>query len=204
MGATTHPVAITSREVGELLGVSQQMADNYLLGLSKRGLIKRALGSRKQHVTLTKAGMDALRVEYTELKQIFEVPRQISIKGQVVSGVGEGRYYLSKEGYVSQFVEKLGYTPFPGTLNIRLPPEHLSVYDDVRGLKGIRIEGFQAENRTFGGATCYEARINGKKCHLILPDRTHYEDTLEIISPKNLRQVLHVDDGDSVNMEILR
>jgi riboflavin kinase len=203
-GAASHPIAISSREVGDALGVSQQTADNYMVDLAKRGLVKRALGGRKQHLTLTPDGVDALKSDYLELKEIFETGRPILFKGHVVSGVGEGRYYLSKKGYVDQFRSKLGYSPFPGTLNIRPDPEHLTVIDRVRALPGVRVDGFRAESRTFGGATCYEARLNDTICHLILPDRTHYQDILEFISPKNMRKVLGLEDGDTVSLEILR
>ena len=34
--------------------------------------------------------------------------------------MGEGSYYMSLKGYKKQFKEKLGYEPFPGTLNLKL------------------------------------------------------------------------------------
>jgi riboflavin kinase len=203
-GAASHPVAISSGEVGKALGVSQQTADNYMVDLARRGLVKRALGSRKQHLTLTPAGLETLKSDYLELKEIFETGKPIRFKGTIVSGVGEGRYYLSKKGYVDQFRSKLGYLPYPGTLNVRPAPENLAIMDGVRALPGIRIDGFRAESRTFGGAACYEARLNGTTCHLIVPDRTHYQDILEFISPRNMRKVLGLKDDDTVSMEILR
>ncbi len=203
-GAVAHPVLISSREAGALLGVSQQMAANYLLDLTHRGYVKRALGARKQHVTITREGLGVLRREYADLKQIFGATGCLRLSGAVVSGVGEGRYYLSKDGYVRQFETQLGYTPFPGTLNVKLSGEALLTVEEIRVLGGVRIEGFEAEGRTFGGVTCYAARLNGEECHLIVPDRTHYEDVLEFIASRNLRKVLALADGDRVAMELLR
>ncbi len=201
-GADHTPVVVTSRELGEKIGVSQQAADRYLVALEKRGLVSRSLAQRRQRLLVTAAGMDQLRAEYHSYRRIFEGPAQLSFAGKVVSGLGEGRYYLSQPGYVVQFTERLGYGPYPGTLNVRVTAEALRKIDLVRDWTGIRIDGFQASGRTFGGASCFPARMNGHSCHLIHPDRTHYQDVVEFVAPERLRDALPVKDGDSVTVEI--
>ncbi len=201
-GAIAGPVVLSSREIGVELGVSQQTADNYLLSLEKHGHLKRTIISRKQHLTLTSQGVDALRKDFLELKAVFEAASELVFSGAVVSGVGEGRYYLSKKGYNDQFVAKLGYLPFPGTLNVRLDPAHANALEEVRRIRGIRIEGFEAEGRTFGGATCFQAKLAGGECHLILPDRTHYQNVFEFIAAKSLRRTLRLTDGATVRVEV--
>jgi riboflavin kinase, archaea type len=201
-GADRTPVEVTSREVGEQLEVSQQAADRYLVELSKQGLISRSLGARKQRLTLTPAGVEVLRKEFHSYRRVFEGPARLAFSGQVASGLGEGRYYLSQPGYIIQFQERLGYTPFPGTLNIRVDPKELLRIDGLRHWDGIRIDGFPASGRTFGGATCYGGRVNGRPCHLIRPDRSHYQDVVELIAPESLRESLGVHDGDAVSVEV--
>ncbi|MCI4348495.1 MAG: DUF120 domain-containing protein [Thermoplasmata archaeon] len=201
-GAERTPIEITSREVGEHLEVSQQAADRYLVDLSKLGLISRSLGARKQRLTLTPAGVEILRKEFHAYQRVFEGPGRLRFCGQVASGLGEGRYYLSQPGYIVQFQERLAYTPFPGTLNIRVDPKELLRIDGLRHWEGIRIDGFEASGRTFGGATCYGGRINGRPCHLIRPDRTHYQDVVEVIAAESLRESLGVHDGDIVTVEV--
>lgn len=203
-GAIKQPVVISSRELGEELGVSQQMADNYLMDLAARGLIHRTLISRKQHLTVTGPGIEVLHSEYMSLKAVFDGVDHTELTGTVVSGVGEGRYYLSKAGYVAQFRKELGYKPFPGTLNVKLDISLIHAIEGLRQTGGIRIEGFQAEGRTFGGATCFKARLNGNECHLIIPDRTHYKDVLEFMNPKNMRRTYHFKDGEKVAVEVFR
>ena len=44
----------------------------------------------------------------------------IEFRRKIVSGMGEGAYYMSLKGYRNQFIEKLGYEPYPGTLNVKL------------------------------------------------------------------------------------
>jgi riboflavin kinase, archaea type len=201
-GADHSSVILTSREIGEKIGVSQQAADRYLVTLEKRGLLTRALAARRQRLALTRAAMDILRSEHHVYRRIFEGPSRVSISGTVVTGLGEGRYYLSQPGYVVQFSERLGYEPYPGTLNIRVVADARRKVSLVRDWKGIRIDGFEAGGRTFGGATCFAARINGRPSHLIIPDRTHYEDVIELIAREYLRQALRIKDGDQVRVEV--
>ena len=201
-GADHTAVVLTSRELGEKIGVSQQAADRYLLSLEKRGLVTRSLAQRRQRLLLTSAGMDLLRAEHHAYRRIFEGPAKVSFSGTVASGLGEGRYYLSQPGYVLQFSERLGYSPYPGTLNIRVRAEALRKVALLTGWNGIRIDGFPASGRTFGGATCFPARMNGQACHLIHPDRTHYKDVVEFIAAVCLREALPVKDGDSVTIDI--
>lgn len=201
-GATSAPLLLTSGEVGELLGVSQQAASNYLRELARAGLLTRTLQGRKQALGVTPAGVKLLREELTELRRIVEGTGTLELRGVVVSGLGEGRYYLSIPGYLKQFERKLGYTPFPGTLNVKLAGEALSRLPEAKGLAGVRIDGFQDQGRTFGGASCIPSLLSGRPCHLIVPDRTHYVDVAEFIAPVELRRVLKLKDQDPVDMRL--
>jgi riboflavin kinase, archaea type len=201
-GADHASVVLTSRELGERLGVSQQAADRYLVALEKRGLVTRSLAQRRQRLLLTPAAMELLRAEFHTYRRIFEGPARVQFEGQVSSGLGEGRYYLSQPGYVVQFTERLGYTPYPGTLNVRLAGEALRKAGSVAHWTGIRIDGFQASGRTFGGATCFAARMNGHPCHLIHPDRSHYKDVVEFVAADCLREALRLTDGDEVTVDL--
>lgn len=201
-GADHTEVVLSSREVGGRIGVSQQAADRYLVALEKRGLINRSLAQRRQRLTLTPAALALLRTEYHAYRRIFEGPAKVSLSGKVASGLGEGRYYLIQPGYVVQFSERLGYSPYPGTLNVRLAGEALRKIALIGDWTGVRIDGFQASGRTFGGATCFPAHMNGRACHLIHPDRSHYQDVVEFIAPDRLRDVLPVKDDDRVQIEV--
>ncbi len=101
-----------------------------------------------------------------------------------------------------QFTERLGYTPYPGTLNVRVAPADRERLDAARHWKGIRIDGFQASGRTFGGATCFVARLGTRTCHWIVPDRTTHTDVAEFIAPEFLREALPAKDGDRVPVTI--
>ncbi|HXW67691.1 MAG TPA: DUF120 domain-containing protein [Thermoplasmata archaeon] len=201
-GADHTPVVLTSRELGERIGVSQQAADRYLVALERRGLITRSLAQRRQRLGLTGEAMALLRTEYQSYRRIFEGPARVSFPGAVVSGLGEGRYYLSQPGYVVQFTERLGYRPYPGTLNVRINGAALRKVEMIGAGRGIRIDGFEASGRTFGGATCFPARLNGHPCHLIHPDRSHYRDVVEFVAAEFLRDALRLKDDDPVEVEV--
>jgi len=202
LGAARAPVEMSSGEAGRRLGVSQQAADRYLVGLERRGYLARQLAARRQRLTVTPDGWEALSREYHPLRRLFEGPAAVRIRGRVASGLGEGRYYLSQPGYVVQFVPRLGYEPYPGTLNVRVGAEEVATLGRLRQWTGIRIDGFEASGRTFGGATCLTARLGGRPCHLIVPDRSHHKDVLELIAPVCLRDTLHLRDDDLVEVEV--
>jgi riboflavin kinase len=201
-GADRAPLGLTSRQVGERIGASQQAADRYLVALEKQGYLTRTFVGRRPKLALTSEGIDALRAEYHSYHRIFDGPARVSFQGQVTSGLGEGRYYLSQPGYAEQFPPRVGYMPFPGTLNVRIEGEARRQVALVRHWVGIRIEGFHAGDRTFGGATCYVARLNDRPCHLIRPDRTHYDDVVEFVAPESLRETLHLADRMDVTVEL--
>jgi riboflavin kinase len=201
-GADRQAVVLTSTEIGAKLGVSQQAADRYLLSLAEQGLIERSLGARKPRLMLTPRGLEMLRREYSEFRRIFEGPSKLKFRGVVESGLGEGRYYLSQPGYVRQFEARLGYSPYPGTLNVRIGPVDLAHVAGAKDWRGIRIDGFSATGRTFGGALCIPAKLDGVDAHLIAPDRTIHKEVAEFIAAGRLRDQLHVEDGDPVDVEI--
>ena len=118
----------------------------------------------------------------------------ITLRGKIAAGLGEGRYYISREGYRNQLIQKLGIDPFPGTLNLMI---HEPL--DLHEVEAVKIEGFTDENKTFGECTCFPARIAGIKCAIVRPERTSYPPNLiEIIAPVNLRNALNISDGDEV------
>jgi riboflavin kinase len=187
-----------------MLEISQQTASRRLKGLESRGLITRTIAADGQHVTLTNSGEEELRKEYQDFCRIFsDGDKGYTLSGTVVSGIGEGKYYMSLEPYKQQFREHLGFEPYPGTLNIRLPSSALPVRKKIDSLGWIRIKGFSTDGRTFGDAKCLPCRVGSVPCGIVVPGRTHYpEDIIEVIAPVALRRKLGVEDTDTVTVEV--
>ncbi len=204
MNATRKVLKISSKELAEKIGQSVQTAARKLKELEDEGLIERILTKDGQFVVITDKGKDMLYREYLDYRRIFEGEGEFIIKGKVFSGLGEGRYYVSLEGYRKQFEEKLGFTPYPGTLNLRIPKEQMFFRLKLDKLDGIKIKGFKTEERTFGDVKAFKCRIRGIEGAIVIPQRTHYpKDVIEVIAPVKLRDVLGLKDGDWVDVEVI-
>jgi riboflavin kinase len=191
---------LSSSELGKLLGLSQQSASKKILELLNMELIARKMGARRQLVKITSKGLDVLRKEYSQYQKIFDSMEHISIRGTLISGLGEGQYYITQKGYLDQFQQKLWFKPFPGTLNLKIEGNDLSKLQILKDTEGISIDGFESEGRTFGTVKCFLTDIQNVECAVIIPIRTHYSDVLEIISRHYLRDKLKLKDGDIVEI----
>ena len=131
--------------------------------------------------------------------------KPLQLQGTVVSGEGEGSYYLSLEGYRKQIREKLGFDPYPGTLNVLLTPESLERRALMYLRKAITISGFEEGGRRFGEVLAYPAQIDSFwPAAIIIPLKTHHPPSIvEIIAPVKLRDELKLKDGDRVTIKVL-
>ena len=202
LGAIKNKIEISSLELGKQIESSQQTASRYLLELDKTGMVTRELGIKKQIIQITSLGEDALQNEHLQYQQIFELTDRVQFKGVVVSGMGEGRYYTEQMGYVEQFREKLGFSPYPGTLNVKIELIERNKLRFLKNNQAIEISQFKTRNRTFGAVRCFKAEINGIKGAIVLPMRSHYSNVLEFISQTYLREKLEIKDDDEVNIVI--
>jgi riboflavin kinase len=202
LGAIKNKIEISSFELANQLDTSQQTASRYLVELDKKGMIKRELGIKKQLIMVTGIGEEKLQAEHLQYKQIFELTDRIIFKGKVLSGLGEGRYYTEQDGYVEQFKKKLGFVPYPGTLNVEIEYVERNKLRLLKNSKAINIDEFKTKNRTFGSVRCFRAKINGSDGAIVLPLRTHYSSVLEFISEDYLRKKLNINDGDEVKIVI--
>jgi riboflavin kinase len=120
------------------------------------------------------------------------------MQGKVISGLGRAGYFLCREGYSRQFREKLGFVPFPGTLNVLLDQPFPT------SAPAIIIQGFSEKEKSFGACRCYRIQINGLDGAAIRPDKSsHPPELIEVISAVNLRRALNLKDGDSVDVRLL-
>ncbi|MEF8779226.1 MAG: DUF120 domain-containing protein [Haloferacaceae archaeon] len=223
-GGLVGPVKVSCSALAARLDASNQTASRRLQGLEAAGHLERDVVSDGQWVTITDEGEAALRREYADYRRIFEGRRSLTLRGRVTSGMGEGRHYISLSGYMEQFRERLGYEPFPGTLNVELDGESVRARAGIRSIGGVPIDGWEDEERTFGPATCYPATVRPEeeadretdgeldreadgagfdRAHVIVPERTHHdEESVEVIAPVKLRDALELSDGDELLVEI--
>ncbi len=204
LGAHKKPVELSSVEFASHIDSSPQTAARKLKCLEDEKLISRQILHDGQLVTITSSGVAMLQKELNDYREIFSGNGSKKfLSGKVITGLGEGQYYISLDGYRTQFIEKLGFDPYPGTLNIKLDAPSIETRKGISA--GIRISGFTSENRTFGSGSCFCIRIADMQGAVIVPERTHYpEDIIEIIAPVNLRKHLDLGDGSNVEVEVIK
>jgi riboflavin kinase, archaea type len=207
LGAKDKPVPVTTGQLAKKIRRSQQLASKHLDEMEKDALIERVRSGGKTFVKITPKGVSSAISLYSSLANVFGEPEtKLDVRGTVFSGLGEGAYYIAMKGYRRQFKSKLGFDPYPGTLNLRLES---AVDRKVRaGLdvaKGIDIHGFKDGKRSFGGAECFRATLNGKlEAAVLIIERTSHDDSvLEIIAPVNIRRQFNLHDGDEVQVTII-
>ena len=207
-GARHNFVEVTTTELGKNIGRSQQAASKHLLDLENSGYIERAKKGQKFAVKVTDKGYYEIQGLFSSLRAALEsTPAAIDFEGKVVSGMGEGAYYMSLEGYRKQFKEKLGYEPYAGTLNIRLIDQiFMNARRELGKQLSIFINGFSDGTRTYGWVKCYRAVINDgtvSNAAVLVLERTHYDDSmLEVISPESIKQATGITNGDRVKVQV--
>ena len=204
LGGLKSPVKTSTQTLGEELGISQQTASRRVLTLEKEKLITKNIESSGQSILITTLGEEYLRREFAEYSKIFSAEdEKYILKGNVVSGVGEGRFYMSIPHYQEMFTKLCGFTPYPGTLNVRLNQQSLQIRSRLESHDWMIVPGFKDEHRQFGDARCLLCSIDSVPCAIVAPLRTHHPtDIVEIISGERLREKLNLTDGTPVDVII--
>ena len=190
------------------LEISQQSASRHIIDLEKKGYIQKKYAQGGQIVNINDKGLATLRKEFTEYGLIFGTEKSVEMVGTLETGLGEGGYYISKEGYMKQFDKKLNWKPFEGTFNLRLNDDEVPKIEAMKAAEGILIEGFEEEGRPFGKAWIFKCTLETddgkfvKNCAIISPKRTHYKRVVEIISHTFLRKNLGAEDGAKFRINV--
>ena len=151
------------------------------------------------------------------------------LRGVVSAGLGRAHIFMAQTHYQNQFKKILGFTAWPGTLNVKVDNESLQKYVALRTKSGIsskglgddiiskskeistecfsmqKIDGFERDGASFGGATTFIAKIDSENaeavnCAILIPDLTRHVDVVEVISSHFLREKLELVNGDFVEI----
>lgn len=196
--AHAKPVRITTTELGRMLGMSQQNASRRLAELEKEGFVLRG----KDGLSITKRGLEDAYSVYATLKGAFE-KASVRVSGKIVSGLGEGKYYMSFPQYKKQITDSFGFAPYEGTLNVKLSAaESAKKAHRLKDSEPTTIYGFKKGERTFGDLFAYACTVDGVNGALVVPLRTHHpSEIIEIVSAANLKKQLGKKDGDEVEIK---
>ena len=131
------------------------------------------------------------------------------LRGIIFSDLGQASSFMALDWVQDLLNERLGYHPFPATLNVRPKgAEDARVWRRVQrdragtpltpaadghcGAKLYRVEIYQEANSIkVGGA-------------ILLPEVADYpQDKIEIVAPVRVKDHFRIDDGDQLTVEFL-
>ena len=123
-------------------------------------------------------------------------------EGVVVSGTGEGAYFLGLDWVRNEILRVGGFEPYPGTLNLRLGVDALPRWSRLRKDAGASL--IPPEPDGCGGRLIPVLVGDTVPAAVVVPDITRYgEELVEIVAPVHLRTRLGLQDGDRLKLTIL-
>lgn len=126
--------------------------------------------------------------------------KTLLLEGEVFSGKGEGAEFTKLPWVRKQIKEKLGFTPYLGTLNIRLTERSVILKNLLKNAQGIEITPAEGFHR----GVCFKAYLMGLECAVVIPEVQDYpENTLEVVAPTKLREQLKLKDGSIIEIKVL-
>ena len=118
-------------------------------------------------------------------------------------GLKESSFFTQLSWVREQLITKLDIDPYPGTLNLDIiDTEDVKKLKEIKKQKGVEIIPAEPE---YCSAKCFHVLVCGKiNGAAILPYVPDYpESKLEIISSQKIRDVLYLEVGDLVSVEVI-
>ncbi|MFW9974343.1 MAG: DUF120 domain-containing protein [Candidatus Thorarchaeota archaeon] len=204
-GAIHNKTTITTRELGEILKVSQQTASRRVSQCVKQGYLNRIHTADGMILQITDKGREELLHVLSNLEIAFTPPEdEIVIQGTVVTGLGEGAYYV--DIYSSKLKDALGFKPHLGTLNVKITDDDSrKAIGRMKNTPPLVLSGFTHKGRTFGDVICYRVKVNKKiEAAVVIAQRTHHsEEILEVVAAINIRDALSLVDNDKITLTLI-
>jgi len=128
----------------------------------------------------------------------------VTITGKIVSGVKKGAFFTQLDWVQEQCQKKLGFKPFPGTLNLEIQEETIPIVETLRHEEGIELVPPEAG---FCTGHVYPVSVMGVSGALVAPAEdvsVHGKNIIEIIAPISLKEALDVKDGDEIMLTFNR
>ena len=127
---------------------------------------------------------------------------KLTVTGKIVSGDGKGAFFTRLDWVQKQCQEKLGFRPFPGTLNIEVDEKKIPLINELYQINGLTLDS--PDSNSCSGRI-YPASIMGVTGAVVAPAddvRVHGNNVIELIAPTSLKDALDVDDGDEIMLVI--
>ncbi|MFQ5903777.1 MAG: DUF120 domain-containing protein [Candidatus Binatia bacterium] len=126
------------------------------------------------------------------------------ITGVIFSDLGQGTSFMALDWVQRVLREKLGFSPYPATLNLRLESEkETALWKEIqRDTRGMDV--FPPDS-SFCDARVFPVKIEGKlRGAVLLPEVKGYPaDKIEVIAPVRLKDELQLQDGERIALEFV-
>ena len=122
--------------------------------------------------------------------------------GKVVGGVKQAATFTQLAWVQEQCAEKLGFRPYPGTLNLEIAEISLPEIEDLRLEDGVELV---PPDPAFCAAKTLPLTIEGVDGAMIVPPddvNVHEKNIIEILAPLRLKDALSIEDGSTVTVKI--
>jgi CTP-dependent riboflavin kinase len=126
------------------------------------------------------------------------------ITGHIVGGSGKAAYFTRLAWVQEQCMDKLGFIPYPGTLNIACEGDAGGMLEILKREANIVLDSPDPDGCS---GKVLPLRVGGIPGALILPSEEvniHGSRILEIIAPVGLKDALELSEGDSVTLQVER
>ena len=126
----------------------------------------------------------------------------LKITGKIVSGAKQGAFFTQLDWVREQCLEKLGFAPWPGTLNLEILMDYVAVIEEKKVAEGLELVSPESN---YCSGYVLPVSIEGLRAAIVIPAedvRVHAKNIIEIISPEMLKELLGVKDGDWVTLTI--
>ncbi len=133
--------------------------------------------------------------------------RDILVKGVVFSDLGQAGAFLGIDWVREGVRERVGFDPYPGTLNVRASGADLNRWEQVRQHGGRVV--LPSPDPAFCNAFLFTGSLEGwdsqpgsrERIAVVVPEVEEYPaDKLEIIAAVSLKQARSVRDGDQLTV----
>ena len=122
------------------------------------------------------------------------------ITSEVLEEIRDDRFQL--DWVQEQCLEKLGFKPYPGTLNLEISVDDIPIIEALLSDEGIELI---PPDSKFCSGYVIAISVSGISGAIVFPAedvRLHGRNIIEIISPKGLKDTLKVNDGDEITLTI--
>jgi CTP-dependent riboflavin kinase len=123
---------------------------------------------------------------------------KLTVTGKIVNGEKKGAFFTQLDWVQDQCQEKLGFKPFPGTLNLEIETEKIPHIEALLKRSGLELV---PPDPNFCAGRVYPVSIMGVIGAIIAPAedvRVHGKNIIELIAPTCLKDAMDVDDGDEI------